>query len=80
MFNQNLSNIGFSRLQQNSGPTGTSELIVGSPRGWRACTIGIRMENIRNIPTLSEWGMIAMAGVIGIVGVLFAIRRRTLTS
>lgn len=29
----------------------------------------------RNIPTLSEWGLIATAGVLGIVG-LFAIRRR----
>jgi IPTL-CTERM motif len=31
------------------------------------------------IPTLSEWGLIAMAGVLGIVG-LFAIRRRKLTA
>ncbi|MGH7808598.1 MAG: IPTL-CTERM sorting domain-containing protein [Thermodesulfobacteriota bacterium] len=30
--------------------------------------------HIRNIPTLSEWGLIAMAGVFGIIG-LFAIRR-----
>lgn len=29
----------------------------------------------RNIPTLSEWGLIAMAGVLGIVG-FFAVRRR----
>ena len=28
-----------------------------------------------NVPTLSEWGLIAMAGVLGIVG-LIAIRRR----
>jgi len=30
----------------------------------------------RPIPTLSEWGLIAMAGVLGIVG-LIAVRRRT---
>ena len=30
---------------------------------------------IRNIPTLSEWGLIAMAGLLGIVGFI-AIRRR----
>ena len=30
----------------------------------------------RNIPTLSEWGLIAMAGALGLIG-LFAIRRRT---
>lgn len=29
----------------------------------------------RNIPTLSEWGLIAMAGILGLIG-LFAIRRR----
>lgn len=29
----------------------------------------------RNIPTLSEWGLIAMAGILGLVA-LFAIRRR----
>ena len=30
---------------------------------------------LRNIPTLSEWGLIAMAGVLGIIG-LMALRRR----
>lgn len=33
----------------------------------------------RPIPTLSEWGLIAMAGIIGIAG-LIAIRKRALTS
>jgi IPTL-CTERM motif len=33
----------------------------------------------RPIPTLSEWGLIAMAGVLGIIGLL-AIRRRKLTA
>ena len=28
------------------------------------------------IPTLSQWGLIAMVGLIGIAGVLFAVRRR----
>ena len=31
--------------------------------------------NARNVPTLSEWGLIVMAGLIGIIG-LFAIRKR----
>ena len=30
----------------------------------------------RDIPTLSEWGMIAMAGVLGLVGLYIASRRR----
>jgi len=33
----------------------------------------------RNVPTLSEWGLIAMAGVLGIIGLL-AIRRRKVTA
>jgi len=33
----------------------------------------------RGIPTLSEWGLIAMAGILGIVGFL-VIRRRKVTS
>ena len=32
-----------------------------------------------SIPTLSEWGLIAMAGVLGIIGLL-AIRRRKVTA
>ena len=32
-----------------------------------------------NIPTLSEWGLIAMAGVFGIIGLL-AIRRKKVTA
>ena len=30
----------------------------------------------RPIPTLSEWGMIAMAGVLGIIGLILARRRK----
>lgn len=33
----------------------------------------------RNIPTFSEWGLIAMAGVLGIIG-LIAIRRRAVST
>ncbi len=33
----------------------------------------------RNIPTLSEWGLLAMAGILGIVG-FFVIRRRKVTA
>jgi hypothetical protein len=29
-----------------------------------------------NIPTLGEWGMIAMAGILGLAGLMFARRRR----
>ena len=30
----------------------------------------------RNIPTLSEWGLIAMAGVLGIAGLMVMRRRK----
>ena len=33
----------------------------------------------RNIPTLSEWGLIAMAGILGIVGFM-VLRRRKVTA
>ncbi len=32
--------------------------------------------NSTPIPTLSEWGMIAMAGVLGVIGLIVAARRR----
>jgi len=32
------------------------------------------------IPTLSEWGLIAMAGILGLVGLLTALRRRKATA
>ena len=34
----------------------------------------------RNIPTLSQWGLIAMAGILGIVGFIMVIRRRKVTA
>ncbi|MGH7849215.1 MAG: IPTL-CTERM sorting domain-containing protein, partial [Thermodesulfobacteriota bacterium] len=39
--------------------------------------------NVRSsdpIPTLSEWGLIAMAGVMGIVGLFIVMRRRKVTA
>jgi len=36
-------------------------------------------DNAVEVPTLSEWGLIAMAGILGIVGFMF-IRRRKLTA
>jgi len=40
---------------------------------------GLCNKPATNIPTLSEWGLIAMAGVIGIVGFM-VMRRRKLTA
>lgn len=47
---------------------------------WRDCEllvnelVGVRIT--QPIPTLSHWGLIAMVGLFGIVGVMFAVRRR----
>jgi len=32
----------------------------------------------RNVPTLSEWGLIAMAGILGLVGFMVMRRRKAL--
>ena len=42
----------------------------------RGCTLVFPQD----IPTLSEWGMIAMAGVLGIIGLYVAARRRKATA
>lgn len=42
------------------------------------CDIGAFEFGQANIPTLSEWGIVAMAAMLGLIG-LYAIRRRRLT-
>jgi hypothetical protein len=37
-------------------------------------------EISRNVPTLSQWGLIFMAGVMGIIALFIIIRRRTITA
>jgi len=41
--------------------------------------VEIRLEATTNVPTLSEWGLIAMASILGIVGFM-VIRRRKVTA
>jgi hypothetical protein len=56
------------------GPTGDFDLGT-SGFDFRACTVALRMAST-NIPTLSEWGMLAAAAGLMIVGVFFAVRRK----
>ena len=49
-----------------------------SPAGTAQCVF-INSPLPRNVPTLSEWGLIAMAGILGIVGFM-VIRRRKVTA
>ena len=43
--------------------------------GTTTCTF-INVPEVSNIPTLSEWGMIAAAAGLGLIGLFFAKRRR----
>ena len=43
------------------------------------CVEGVNF-NREAVPTLSEWSMIAMAGVLGLVGLFFVMRRRALNA
>jgi IPTL-CTERM motif len=57
------------------GSNWTSDFEFSQGYGKTYTCVGFRVEPARPIPTLSEWGLIAMAGVLGIIAVL-AIRRR----
>jgi len=54
-----------------------TESSINEPRVWNG-TVFYR-PLIVPVPTLSEWGLIAMAGVLGIIGLL-ALRRRKVTA
>ena len=42
-----------------------------------SCTFtNVRQSGTRNVPTLSEWGMISAAVGLGLIGVFFAVRRK----
>jgi len=57
----------------------TANINGGNPEGNQEIYIATCFDlDARVIPTLSQWGLIAMAGILGIIG-LFAIRRRKAT-
>lgn len=58
-------------------PPDTDQRGFPRPAGER-CDIGAFEFGQANIPTLSEWGIVAMAAVLGLIG-LYAVRRRRLT-
>ena len=66
----------FSITDLEGGPTGEATLDLPlADTTWRACTIGIRMTK-RNIPTMSEWGFIAVAAFMGAAGVWYLRRKQ----
>ena len=56
---------------------GGVELECLTPSAFGSCTfINVQGVTATNIPTLSEWGMIAAAAGLGLIGLYFAKRRR----
>jgi len=40
------------------------------------CEVCNRIQPVRNVPTMSEWGLIAFAGILGLVGFFYIFTRR----
>ena len=53
---------------------------VNAGLGDTTCVINLVSSRIANIPTLSEWGMIAAAAGLAMIGVFFAIRKRRINT
>jgi hypothetical protein len=45
-------------------------------RAFNVCFPELATPPAANIPTLSEWGLISMAGILGMIGLFAALRRR----
>jgi hypothetical protein len=78
----NVNMQGTTELVLVDGATGEASILVGSEAAfWRACTIALRMvpEPVRNVPTMSEWGLISFAAFAGIAGFWF-LRKRQVTA
>lgn len=73
--NLNVTTTAFTITGFEGGPTGEASLELFGEADWRACTIGIRME-ATTIPTLNEWGFIAVAAFMGIAGIWFLRRKQ----
>ncbi len=59
-----------------NGSDWVSDFVMHNGYGRSYTCVGFR---VTDVPTLSEWGLIAMAGVLGIVGFM-VIRRRKATA
>ena len=70
----------YSSASVEAGPTGESTSNTGDDTSvWRACTVVMRAQGpsiVKPIPTLSEWGLMAMAGALGVIGLLVVRRRK----
>jgi hypothetical protein len=66
-------------IVQFSGPVSSLSVQTNSDVGnAQSLTFGILRSDVSvNIPTLSEWGLIAMAGILGIIGFMVVRRRQS---
>ena len=80
--NSEIGNISINALSitdLEGGPTGEATLDLPSEEAdWRACTIALRMAvpGPKPIPTMSEWGFMAVAVFMGAAGVWYLRRRQ----
>jgi hypothetical protein len=58
--------------------TANSFTAICADNGFGTCTF--INQRVTDIPTLSEWGLIAMAGILGIAGFILVVRRRKVTA
>ncbi len=65
-------------ILQFTGPVSSLSVETNSETfSAQALTFGVSHKTLlSNIPTLSEWGMIAMAGILGIIGIMVVRRRK----
>lgn len=73
---------GFTAKILQSNPDDGSILINGIEYSWIDCERLVPDLNagpnlVSNVPTLSEWGLIAMAGVLGLISLMVIKRRQT---
>ena len=73
---ENVSLSAFTITGFEGGPTGEATLdLPDEETEWRACTVALRMAPTP-IPTLNEWGFMAVAAFMGITGIWFLRRRQ----
>jgi hypothetical protein len=56
--------------------TGVATVVSETLIGFESFAIAPPVCGIAEVPTLSEWGLIAMAGILGIVGFMVTRRRK----
>ena len=67
---------GVCEIGQEGGGEDGFKLTLQEAADCRASLIERCRLNSTPIPTLSQWGLIAMAGVLGVIGLIVAARRR----